>query len=84
MTGTPSPSGDSDAWNQPRSGGAIQPAGRRGWTATWYACPKCDYRERAMSDGLLEHDYCPRHGEPLRRVAPGSAGQDGAGSGQAG
>lgn len=63
-----------EAWNRTRSGNFVDPVARQGWAGIWYTCPRCDYRERAMSDGLLVHDYCPRDGEPLRRVRQGGGG----------
>jgi hypothetical protein len=68
---------EEDPWNRPRSGEIVGPLAHKNWASTWYECPHCDYRERAMSDGLLVHDYCPHHGELLRRVAAAQGDEDG-------
>ena len=49
----------------PRSGSPLTPGIKGGWTAVWYHCEECGYRERAMSDGLLAREYCPLDGAVL-------------------
>jgi hypothetical protein len=65
------------AWNRTRSGNFVNPVAHQGWPGIWYACSRCDYQERAMSDGLLVHDYCPHDGESLRQVRTGGDGATG-------